>query len=118
VVADVDGDGLLELGVVFHNGTDNRSRLFVYDLPSPIDNEASPWPTFQGNALRNGFYNGRATGDANLDGILDRQDIEVFRRGWHRRATMPGYHPTNDFDFSRHIDGVDLSEFLNSTGSD
>jgi len=118
VVADVDGDGLLEMGVVFHNGTDNRSRLFLYDLFASANNETSHWWTFQGNTLHNGFLNGPATGDVNRDGVIDRLDLEAFRRGWHRQSTMPGYHPTNDFDFSRNIDGIDLSEFLNSSGSD
>ncbi|MCA9424555.1 MAG: VCBS repeat-containing protein [Candidatus Omnitrophica bacterium] len=112
VVADVDGDGLLELGVVFHNGTENRSRLYLYDLSAPVENAAAPWWTFQGNTLRNGLFNGPPTGDFNRNGVIDVEDGLKFMRAWHRRSTMPGYHPTIDFDYSRTINGVDLSDFL------
>lgn len=114
VVADVDGDGLLELGVVFHSGLENRSRLYLYDLHAPAVRRTSPWPTFQGDSLRTGFSNGTPNGDFNRDGVIDRRDVEAFREGWHKHSTMPGYHPTNDFDFSGKIDGVDLPEFLES----
>jgi len=111
-LGDVDGDGLLELGVAFYSGQEDTTRLFVYDLSGPADGAKMAWPTLQQNSLRDGLFVGDPDGDANHDGVVDRRDRAEFLLSWYRWATMPRYDRKLDFDFSNRVDGYDLAEFL------
>jgi hypothetical protein len=53
-VADVDGDGQLEIVVSLKDGEDQERQVLVYSVPGSSDN-CMLWPTARGNHLRNGF---------------------------------------------------------------
>jgi len=52
-VADVDGDGTLEILVRLKDGEDRERQVLVYEVPGSTDN-CLLWPTGRGNLLRNG----------------------------------------------------------------
>ena len=53
-VADVDGDGQLEIVVSLKDGEDQERQVLVYTVPGSSDN-CMLWPTARGNLMRNGF---------------------------------------------------------------
>ena len=53
-IADVDGDGQLEIVVSLKDGEDRSRQLQVYTVPGSSDN-CLLWPTGRGNLLRDGF---------------------------------------------------------------
>lgn len=53
-VADVDGNGTLEIVVSLKDGVDHVRQLLVYTVPGSAEN-CLPWPTGRGNYRRNGF---------------------------------------------------------------
>jgi len=53
-VADVDGDGQLEIVVSLKDGEDQERQGLVYTVPGSSDN-CMLWPTARGNLMRNGF---------------------------------------------------------------
>ena len=53
-VADVDGDGQLEIVVSLKDGEDRARMVLVYTVAGSADN-CLLWPTGRGNDLRNGF---------------------------------------------------------------
>ena len=53
-IADVDGDGQLEIVVSLKEGEDKTRQVLVYTVPGSSNN-CMPWPTGRGNLLRNGF---------------------------------------------------------------
>lgn len=55
-LADVDGDGPLEIVVSLKDGTDRESQVLVYTVPGS-GSDCLLWPTGRGNDLRNGFVN-------------------------------------------------------------
>jgi hypothetical protein len=54
-VADVDGDGTLEIVVSLKDGEDRMRSVLVYRVPGSATN-CMPWPTGRGNLLRNGYF--------------------------------------------------------------
>jgi hypothetical protein len=52
-VADVDGDGVLEIVVSLKDGVDKVRQVLVYKIPGS-GTECLPWPTGRGNLWRNG----------------------------------------------------------------
>jgi hypothetical protein len=54
-IADVDGDGALEIIVSLKDGEDRVRSALVYRVPGSSTN-CMPWPTGRGNLLRNGFF--------------------------------------------------------------
>ncbi|MFK7984611.1 MAG: FG-GAP repeat domain-containing protein [Sandaracinaceae bacterium] len=55
-LADVDGDGTVEIVVSLKDGTDRESQLLVYTVPGS-GADCLLWPTGRGNDMRNGFVN-------------------------------------------------------------
>ncbi len=53
-IADVDGDGVLEITLAMKAGADGQPQLMIYTLPGSGD-ACLLWPTGRGNPLRNGF---------------------------------------------------------------
>lgn len=53
-IADVDGDGQLEIVVSLKDGEDQVRQLQVYTVPGSSEN-CLLWPTGRGNLMRNGF---------------------------------------------------------------
>ena len=53
-IADVEGDGTLEIIVSLKDAEDGVESVRVYSVPGSETN-CLPWPTGRGNALRNGF---------------------------------------------------------------
>ena len=53
-VADVEGDGPLEIIVSLKDGEDGGDQVLVYTVPNSSDN-CLLWPTGRGNYLRNGY---------------------------------------------------------------
>ena len=53
-LADVDGDGTLEIVVSLKDGVDRQRQVLVYRVPGS-DTRCLPWPTGRGNSLRNGM---------------------------------------------------------------
>jgi len=53
-VADVDGDGQLEIVVSLKDGEDQERQVLVYTVPGSSDN-CMLWPTARGNLMRNGL---------------------------------------------------------------
>jgi hypothetical protein len=53
-VADVDGNGTLEIVVSLKDGVDRERQVLVYSVASSKPN-CMPWPTGRGNLLRTGF---------------------------------------------------------------
>ena len=53
-VADVDGDGDLEIVVSLKDGIDKMRQVFIYSVPGSASN-CLPWPTGRGNLRRTGF---------------------------------------------------------------
>lgn len=53
-VADVDGDGTLEIVVSLKDGVDRERQVLVYQVPGS-GTRCLPWPTGRGNLRRNGF---------------------------------------------------------------
>jgi hypothetical protein len=53
-VADVDGDGDLEIVVSLKDGVDKMRQVFIYSVPGSATN-CLPWPTGRGNLRRTGF---------------------------------------------------------------
>jgi len=111
-VGDVDGDGLLELAVVFYDGPLNESRLYVFDLDGPALGAEISWPTFQGNTLRTGLLRSGSDGDCNGDGVITIVDLFCILQNWYRNAAMPGFDKRIDFDNSGRGDGNDLIRYL------
>jgi hypothetical protein len=56
-IADVDGDGALEIVVSLKDGEDRARQLQVYRVPGSSDN-CVLWPTGRGSYLRDGFVPG------------------------------------------------------------
>ena len=56
-VADVDGDGTLEIVVSLKDGVDGERQVLVYEVPGSRDN-CLPWPTGRGNLWRTGAVQG------------------------------------------------------------
>jgi parallel beta-helix repeat protein len=54
IVADLDGDGDVELGVGEHNFFYNNF-FYVWDLPAAYNQDQSPWPMFGHDAENTGF---------------------------------------------------------------
>ncbi|HEX2568351.1 MAG TPA: FG-GAP-like repeat-containing protein, partial [Polyangia bacterium] len=54
-IADVDGDGTLEIVVSLKDGEDRQRSVLVYSVPGSQAN-CLMWPTGRGNDLRNGFF--------------------------------------------------------------
>jgi hypothetical protein len=52
-VADIDGDGTLEIVVSLKDGVDRERQVFVYSVPSS-GTKCLPWPTGRGNLRRSG----------------------------------------------------------------
>src|SRR5690606_1802376 len=52
-IADVDGNGTLEIVVSLKDGEDRQRQVLVYEIPGSSDN-CMPWPTGRGNLLRDG----------------------------------------------------------------
>jgi len=52
-VADVDGDGALEIVVSLKDGVDKVQQVLVYTVPGS-GTKCLPWPTGRGNLWRNG----------------------------------------------------------------
>jgi hypothetical protein len=52
-VADIDGDGTLEVVVSLKDAVDKRSQVLVYNVPGS-GTKCLPWPTGRGNLWRNG----------------------------------------------------------------
>ncbi len=53
-VADVDGDGQLEIVVSLKDGVDGQRQVLVYTVPGSATN-CLPWPTGRGNLRRDGY---------------------------------------------------------------
>jgi hypothetical protein len=53
-IADMDGDGALEILLSLKDGESNRDLVQAYAVPGSADN-CLLWPTGRGNLLRNGF---------------------------------------------------------------
>lgn len=53
-IADVDGDGTLEIVVSLKDGVDRERQVLVYSVASSKTN-CMPWPTGRANLLRSGF---------------------------------------------------------------
>jgi hypothetical protein len=53
-VADVDGDGALEIVVNLKDAEDGKWSGLVYTVPGS-NARTLPWPTGRGNDLRNGY---------------------------------------------------------------
>jgi hypothetical protein len=53
-IADVDGDGTLEIVVSLKDGEDRARQVLVFNVPGSADN-CLLWPTGRGNLLRNGY---------------------------------------------------------------
>jgi hypothetical protein len=53
-IADVDGDGDLEIVLSLKDGEDGVRQMLVYSVAGSSSN-CMPWPTRRGNLLRNGF---------------------------------------------------------------
>jgi FG-GAP-like repeat len=53
-VADVDGNGTLEIVVNLKDGEDRVRSALVYTVPGSAGN-CRPWPTGRANDLRNGY---------------------------------------------------------------
>ena len=53
-VADVDGDGQLEIVVSLKDGVDGQRQVLVYTVPGSSTN-CLPWPTGRGNLRRDGY---------------------------------------------------------------
>jgi len=53
-IADVDGDGTLEIIVSLKDGEDRTQQVLVYSVPGSADN-CMLWPTGRGTYLRNGY---------------------------------------------------------------
>ena len=58
-IADVDGDGTLEIVVSLKDGEEGERAVLVYTVPGSSGG-CLLWPTGRGNDLRNGFVRGRA----------------------------------------------------------
>ena len=57
-IADVDGDGTLDIVVSLKDGEANLRSALVYKVPGSSAN-CLPWPTGRGNYLRNGYFKAR-----------------------------------------------------------
>ena len=53
-IADIDGDGTLEIVVSLKDGEDRERQILVYRVPGSSEN-CLAWPTGRGNSLRSGF---------------------------------------------------------------
>ena len=53
-IADVDGDGTVEIIVSLKDGEDRVQQVLVYTVSGSRDN-CLLWPTGRGNLLRNGY---------------------------------------------------------------
>jgi hypothetical protein len=53
-IADIDGDGTLELVVSLKDGVDRERQVLVFNVPGSSD-RCLLWPTGRGNLLRTGF---------------------------------------------------------------
>ncbi len=56
-IADVDGDGVLEISLAMKAGEDEQPQLLIYSVPGSGE-ACLLWPTGRGNLLRNGFVPG------------------------------------------------------------
>src|SRR5690606_35094875 len=61
-VADIDGDGTLEIVVSLKDGIDRERQVLVYSVPGS-GTKCLPWPTGRGNYWRNGFVATSSSGD-------------------------------------------------------
>ena len=52
-VADIDGDGVLEIVISLKDGVDKVRQVLVYCVPGS-GTKCLPWPTGRGNLWRNG----------------------------------------------------------------
>jgi hypothetical protein len=53
-VADVDGDGVLEIIVSLKDGVDRERQVLIYSVPGS-GTKCMPWPTGRGNLRRSGY---------------------------------------------------------------
>ncbi len=53
-LADVDGDGTIEIVVSLKDAEDKKESVIVFSVPGSADN-CLLWPTGRGNLLRNGW---------------------------------------------------------------
>ena len=54
LVADVDNDGLLETVIGAENN--GQAAVYIFEEIGAADNDSLPWPTFQQNVARTGFF--------------------------------------------------------------
>jgi hypothetical protein len=81
-IADVDGDGDCELGVLSSHETGVDVNL--YDLPDQFQLTSGDWPTYHGRNSRGGLYSPSAPipGDLNGDGCVDQADLGILLADW------------------------------------
>jgi hypothetical protein len=55
-IADIDNDGLVEIGIGVENDNTNLSRVYVWDLPYPYQPKCQDWPQYRHDAQHTGNY--------------------------------------------------------------
>ena len=53
-IADVNGNGTLEIVVSLKDGVDGERQVLIYEVPGSATN-CLPWPTARGNLRRDGY---------------------------------------------------------------
>ncbi len=90
VLDDVDQDG--DIDMVIHSWDQN---IYFFDLTGTYDENLAPWPTYQANSHRNGFY-----GFEVPTGIEDDESphVSTTHAALHQNYPNP-FNPTTRIDF-------------------
>ena len=116
-IGDVDNDGHYELAVMSYS--DTTADVNLYTLPDTYRRTSREWPTYHGNAARQGAYSAvRVAGDLNCDDAVDFLDINPFvlvltdvpeyQQAYPRCNAQNG-----DCNGDGRVDFVDINAFVN-----
>jgi len=114
-IADVDGDGDCELGVVSNH--DDGADVNLYDLPGACSPGGPTWRTYHAHHRRGGQHH-PGFGDADADAEVDLDDFLAFAECLTGPWQAPGYTPPSmgcrlafDLDEDGDIDQTEFAAF-------